>query len=85
MLPDYFLSPRGIAVIGASEGSAKIGGKIMATLISCGYEGRLLPINPRGGVLHGLPAFKSIAEAPGPIDLALIAVPAPIVAQAVGD
>ncbi len=85
MLPDYFLSPRGIAVIGASEGSAKIGGKIMATLISCGYEGRLLPINPRGGVLHGLPAFKSIAEAPGPIDLALIAVPAPIVAQAVAE
>ena len=57
MLPDYFLTPRSIAVIGASEGAAKIGGKIMATLISCGYEGRLLPINPRGGVLHGLPAF----------------------------
>lgn len=85
MLPEYFLTPRSIAVIGASEGSAKIGGKIMATLISCGYEGRLLPINPRGGVLHGLPAFKTISEAPGPIDLALIAVPAPIVAQAVAD
>ena len=85
MLPDYFLNPRSIAVIGASEGSAKIGGKIMATLISCGYEGRLLPINPRGGLLHGLPAFRSIAEAPGPIDLALIAVPAPIVAQAVAE
>lgn len=85
MLPDYFLNPRSIAVIGASEGSTKIGGKIMATLISCGYEGRLLPINPRGGLLHGLPAFRSIAEAPGPIDLALIAVPAPIVAQAVAE
>jgi acyl-CoA synthetase (NDP forming) len=85
LLPDYFLNPRSIAVIGASEGSAKIGGKIMATLISCGYEGRLLPINPRGGLLHGLPAFRSIAEAPGPIDLALIAVPAPIVAQAVAE
>ena len=85
MLPDYFLNPRSIAVIGASEGAAKIGGKIMATLISCGYEGRLLPINPRGGVLHGLPAFKTISEAPGPIDLALIAVPAPIVAKAVAE
>jgi acyl-CoA synthetase (NDP forming) len=85
LLPKDFLTPRHIAVIGASEGSGKIGGKIMATLISCGYAGRLLPINPRGGVLHGLPAFKSIAEAPGPIDLALIAVPAPIVAQAVAE
>lgn len=85
MLPENFLTPRSIAVVGASEGSAKIGGKIMATLISCGYQGRLLPINPRGGVLHGLPAFTSIAEAPKPVDLALIAVPAPIVPQAIAE
>jgi acyl-CoA synthetase (NDP forming) len=85
LLPENFLTPRSIAVVGASEGSAKIGGKIMATLISCGYQGRLLPINPRGGVLHGLPAFTSIAEAPKPVDLALIAVPAPIVPQAIAE
>jgi len=78
-----FLAPRGIALIGASEGTAKIGGKVMATLIGRGYPGRLMPVNPRGGTLHGLPAYARVADLPETPDLALIAVPAPLVAGAV--
>ena len=79
---DRFLNPRRIALIGASEGTAKIGGRILHTMLAVGWQGAIHPVNRRGGTIHGLPASRSIAEVPGPVDLALIAVPAPAVAAA---
>jgi len=78
-----FLAPRSIALVGASEGTAKIGGKVLATLIERGYPGQLYPVNPRGGRLHGLTAYPSVDALPAPPDLALIAVPAPMVPKTI--
>ncbi len=68
--------PRAVAVIGAAEDPAKIRGRILAQLLGCGFPGGIYPIHPRHGEIQGRTAFPSIAAAPRPIDLALIAIPA---------
>lgn len=74
-----------IAVIGATERPGALGRKPMDFLLRHGYKGRILPINPRGGQIMGVPAYPSLRDAPGPIDLALIMVGADRVAGAVDD
>jgi acyl-CoA synthetase (NDP forming) len=74
-----------IAVVGATERPGALGRKPMDFLLRHGYKGRILPINPRGGEILGVPAHKSLRDAPGPIDLALIMVGADRVAGAVDD
>jgi len=78
-----FLAPRSIAVIGASEGVEKIGGRIMNNLLRHGYAGRLYPINRGRTEVYGLPAYPDLAAAPGPVELAMIAIPAESVPQAI--
>jgi acetyl-CoA synthetase (ADP-forming) len=69
------LSPRSVAVIGASESPAKFGGRIMRYLTKHRFAGRIVPINPGRREVLGLPAYPSITEAPGPLDVAILAVP----------
>jgi acyl-CoA synthetase (NDP forming) len=68
--------PRAVAVIGASEDVTRIRGRILAQLVAGGYRGGIYPIHPTHREIQGLPAFPSIAAAPLPVDLALIAIPA---------
>src|SRR5215203_6238461 len=72
----HILNPRSVAVIGASESTEKFGGRVMSFLQKHGFEGRVLPIHPTASTIGGLRAFARISDAPGPIDVALIAVPA---------
>jgi acyl-CoA synthetase (NDP forming) len=67
--------PRAIAFIGASTNPTKWGFNILHHLIKGGYAGNIYPINPQGGIWFGRPMYKSLAEAPRPIDLAIIVVP----------
>jgi acyl-CoA synthetase (NDP forming) len=76
---------RSIAVIGATERAGALGRKPVDYLRRYGYPGRVLPINPKGGEILGFPAYRSVTEAPGPIDLALIMVSADRVPAAVDD
>ncbi len=73
-------NPRSIAVIGASEGTSatgapKMGASALQHLIEHRFPGRIYPVNPRGGTLMGLETYRSIAEIPEEVDLALIVVP----------
>ncbi len=68
--------PRSLALIGASDDPTKIRGKILAQIVKGAYPGRIFPIHPTAKTIQGLPAFAAIGDAPGPIDLALIAIPA---------
>ncbi|MFT8246691.1 acetate--CoA ligase family protein [Roseomonas sp. BN140053] len=79
------IAPRSVAVIGASEDYAKFGGRILHHVIRHGFAGRLIPVNPRRDTLLGLPAFASIGAAPGPVDLAIVAVPVGQLLQTVGE
>ena len=82
---DLFFRPRSIAVIGASSNPGKIGGIPVAYLKSLGYGGRIVPVNPTAPEIQGLPAFARIGDAPGPVDLAIVAVPAASAQAAVED
>ena len=79
------LRPRSVAVIGAGQDTHRIRGKILHTLKVCGFSGAIYPVNPSHPVIQDLPAFASVAALPQPADLALIAVPAERVPQALED
>ncbi|WP_061291305.1 acetate--CoA ligase family protein [Herbidospora cretacea] len=74
--------PRAVAVIGASGETGKIGNSVMRNLINGGYRGNIYPINPKSAEILGLPAYRSIADVPGEIDVAVFAIPAAFVPAA---
>jgi acyl-CoA synthetase (NDP forming) len=71
--------PKSVAVIGASAELTKFGSVILAAILEIGYGGKIYPVNPEGGEIMGLKAFKSLQEIPGEVDLAIITIPAPLV------
>jgi acyl-CoA synthetase (NDP forming) len=74
-----------IAVVGASDRPGALGRLPVQFLKRYGYQGRILPVNPRGGEILGLPVYPSVAAAPGPVELALVMVAADRVAAAIDD
>jgi len=74
--------PRRVAVFGASDDRGKWGGRIMHYLALHGFEGEIVPLNPRRDMVQGRRCYARIADAP-PIDVAVIAVPAAVVPQIV--
>lgn len=70
------IDPRSVAVIGASDDVGKFGGRVVHYLLGHGYRGRLFPINPNRPAIRNLPAYPSVAAAPEPADVAVLAVPA---------
>jgi len=75
-----FFFPRRIAVIGASNDTARIRGRFIVLLRQHGFDGEIIPVTPSHGEIQGLPAVPRIDAIPGdPVDLALVAVPAPAV------
>ena len=77
--------PRGIAIIGASGDMTRIGGHPLKALQKAGYKGGIFPINPRYREIAGLACYPSCAAIPAPCDMAIVAVPAAMVAQAIRD
>ena len=73
---EALLRPRSIAIIGASQDPAKIGGRPLHLLRRYGYAGQIYPINPRAAEVQGLKAYPSVMDVPEAPDLALIAVEA---------
>ena len=67
-----FFHPRGVAVIGASGNPAKLSYGVLHNLVTHGYRGPVYPVNPKGGEMMGLRVYASVAEAPDPVDLAVI-------------
>jgi acetyl coenzyme A synthetase (ADP forming)-like protein len=70
-----FFHPRAVAVIGASADPTRIGYRLLDALRQGGFAGSLYPINPHASSLAGLPAYPQVTMVPGPVDLAVIAVP----------
>lgn len=82
-----FLDPGSVAVIGASRDPFKVGGSVVANLRSAGFRGRIIPVNSRASTVQGLAAVPRVQDVDGPVDLAVIAVPAvdvlPVLVQCV--
>ncbi|AWB35428.1 acetate--CoA ligase family protein [Orrella marina] len=66
---------RSVAVIGASEDESKWGGRALAILRRHTVSSEVYPVNPKASELMGLPAYKSIADCPRPVDIAMVLVP----------
>ena len=78
-------APRSVAVVGASQVPGKIGAAIFQNLVAAGFRGDLYPINPNAREIGGRPSFPRVSDVPGEVDLAVIAVPAARVEDALDD
>jgi acetyl coenzyme A synthetase (ADP forming)-like protein len=71
----HVLRPASVAVIGVSSRKGSVGGAVLGNLRTAGYRGRLAVVHPRHDVVDGVTAYRSIADVPDPVELAVIAVP----------
>ncbi|KMO16294.1 acetate--CoA ligase family protein [Methylobacterium platani] len=76
------LAPGSIAIIGASPERTRIRGALLHLLRANGYAGRIYPINPSYPEIDGLRCYPDVAAVGGPVDLALVAIPAEAVLPA---
>jgi acetyl coenzyme A synthetase (ADP forming)-like protein len=76
------MKPRAVAVIGASNEQGKIGNSVMRNLIDGGYAGEIHPVNPKADEICGRKAYRSIADVPGEVDVAVFTIPAKFVPAA---
>jgi acetyltransferase len=77
---DMFFNPKSIAIIGASTDPTKLGHAVLANLVGSGFGGDIYPINPSADEILGLKVYGSVLDTPGPVDLAVILIPARFVA-----
>ncbi len=81
---DFFFEPKGIAVVGATPERYQ-GGQYLVTNLTLGYTGPVYPVNPKYDEVLGLKCYPKVSDIEGPLDLALIFVPAPTVPQVLKD
>jgi acyl-CoA synthetase (NDP forming)/GNAT superfamily N-acetyltransferase len=79
------LTPRSVAVYGVRRDGTGAGARLLQHLVDGGFTGPVYPIHPRASTVDGRPAFPSAGKAPGPVDLAVVAVPASVVPGVVAD
>jgi acyl-CoA synthetase (NDP forming) len=68
--------PQTVAVIGASNHRGKFGNKALRAFARRGYT--VIPIHPHEREIEGIPAYRSVLDVPGPIDLATLYVQPPV-------
>ncbi len=81
---DFFFEPKGVAVVGATR-EPNTGGYHLLTNVTLGYKGPIYPVNPKYDELLGLKCYPRVSDVQGPLDLALIFVPAGAVPQVLRD
>ncbi len=73
---DPLFYPSSIAIVGASQNLVKPSGIPIALLTLYGYSGKVYPVNPKYDQVGGWKCYPTLADIPGPVDLAIIGVPA---------
>ncbi|MET0913301.1 MAG: GNAT family N-acetyltransferase [Acidimicrobiales bacterium] len=79
------LTPRSVAVIGVGRNPASVGHVVLTNLQRAGFAGPIYPVNPRAEEIAGLTVYPSLDAVPGPVDLAVVAVPSGVVMEVVRD
>ena len=72
---DKMFQPRSVAVIGATDKPHSVGAALMGNLLRAGFNGPVLPVNPRATAVHGIMAYADVKSLPLTPDLAVIATP----------
>lgn len=70
------LSPRSIALIGASDVAGKVGNAVLVNLLGAAFTGPVFPVNSSHRSVRGVRAYATVRDIPDDVDLAVIAVPA---------
>lgn len=76
---DYLFSPASVALIGASAREGSIGSVLARNLYRAGFEGPIMPVNPKYRAVHGVSTYPDIDSLPTTPDLGVVATPADIV------
>jgi len=74
-----FLKPRAVAIIGAARNPGTIGNLLMRCVLQSGYSGIVYPVNPNTEAVLSVKSYASVLDIAGPVDMAIIAVPAAVV------
>src|SRR5262245_40699200 len=82
---ERLLTPRSLAVIGASSRSGSVGSAVLANLRAAGFPGQVGVVNPHQSEVHGMAAVPSLARLPFVPDLAVISAPARTIADHVAE
>lgn len=80
-----FFHPQSVAVVGASRDPKHIGYRLLEALSINQYRGSIYPVNPKATEIAGIRTYPSVPAIPGPVDLAVIAVPRDSVLSVVDD
>ena len=80
---EKFFNPQSVAVVGVSDNPVNLAQGIVFNLLKFGYQGKILPVGPRGGEIFGLPIYPRLEDLPQAVDLAAILTPAKIVPEVV--
>ncbi|MDA1135204.1 MAG: acetate--CoA ligase family protein [Proteobacteria bacterium] len=73
------MSPKSIAIVGASDTKSRIGGRPLANMIEKNFSGDVYPINPNRETVQGIKAYSSLLDVKGDLDFVLVSVPSKIV------
>jgi acetyltransferase len=79
---NLLFNPRSVAIIGASDDLARIGGLPIRFLRQHGYTGKIFPVNPKYKEIAGLPCYPTMKDIPELVDLALVGIPRQFVSDA---
>ena len=79
------LTPRSVAVVGASRQPGGVGHTVLVNLVRSGFQGPVYPVHPDVSHVASVRAYPSVSDVPDDIDLAVLAVPAPAVAQVIAE
>ena len=79
------IRPQNVAIIGASATPGKIGHTVVKNLIEGGYKGGIYPVNPDSEEILGKKVYKSVKDIPGPVDAAIITIPAKYVSPVIDE
>jgi len=82
---DSFFRPRSVAIIGASSTPTKIGGVPVAYFKRLSFKGPIFPVNQQQSEIQELKAYPTVSAIGQPVDLAVVAVPAVGVLNALAD
>jgi len=82
---ETLLSPKSVAVVGASTKPGKVGYDILENLIKCGFKGDIIPVNPNATEILGKKCYANVKDAGIKVEFGVIVLPTKAVKQAVLD
>jgi len=80
---ESIFNPTSVAIAGVAPGN--LGQAFLDSLLDSGFQGRVYPLNPKGGEVSGVKVYANIKDVPEPVDYVICCIPAPAVPQLIKD